>query len=79
MDIMQTKEERMSEYDGWVMKYIWEDHEGLCPSSFREKRSDVVKWWDGDMPYGSWMWKNWSRRKGNNHKIVKVKLMEMSD
>ena len=66
-------------YDGWAMKYIWNDYEGLMPNSFHERKSDVVKWWDGSERHPSWAWKNWRRRRGNDHKIVKVRLVEVGE
>ncbi len=67
----------MNEYDGWVIKYSWGQIE---PSTFREKRTAVIKAWDKQAYDGiKWipelMWKNMGKRLG--HKIVKVKLMEI--
>ena len=66
----------MKNYDGWTIKTKRE----LMAESFHQRRTEVVSWWNNvTAPYGDteyWKWKNFSRRKG--HKIVKVRLMEVS-
>ena len=66
----------MSKYDGWVVKYSWGQIE---PSTFRERKADVVRGWDSSEGTisKSLLWKNMGRRLG--HKIVKAKLVEVSD
>lgn len=61
----------MSKYDGWVIK---ESDGYLSRKSFHRRRIDVIKWWNG-LPFPLDCWKNFSRR--NDHKIVKIKLVEV--
>lgn len=65
----------MKDYDGWIMK----SHGYFLPWSFNPIRSNVVKDWNKRWGATSSMrWKNFSRRV-KTHKIVKVKLIEVSE
>jgi hypothetical protein len=64
----------MDKYDGWVIKLQFKGKSYFLPWHFREKRTDVIKAFDG---LTGGLWKKY-RRKGT-HKLIKVKFMEVSD
>lgn len=65
----------MRKYDGWTLKVSWAGREPyLIPGLFHYDRSGVIKDFEGS-DIGSW---RRYRRKGI-HKIVKVKMVEVSN
>ena len=61
-------------YDGWTIKVSWRTNPCLLRSFIRRTRSEVIQAFEKE-------WKeNWKRRrKRGDFKIVKVKLVEISD
>lgn len=76
LDLIKSQQWRIEvkDYDGWAMRVTGQ----IIPWSFRERRSEVVDWWDNAVTVKKWPWDRFRKTKeGQNYKIIKVKLIEV--
>lgn len=65
----------MKEYDGWILKSFMGRSPWIVPNSFRVTRVEIVKYWRELMGISLYR----KRIREGSFKIVKVKLVEVSD
>ena len=62
-------------YDGWCLKSYYGRSPWLVPDSFHVYRREVIEQFENAYGHGYWE----KEQKKGHYKIVKVKLVEISD